>query len=74
VPLALPLSKLSLSEISMEAGVAGGPKESLVIVFLICISKWKGRRKENVALNFFRMSVLMIAGSVKSDDGVVGVG
>jgi hypothetical protein len=74
VPLALLLSKLSLSEISTEAGVAGGPKESPVIVFLICISKRKGRRKENVALNFFRMSVSMIAGSVKSDGGVVGVG
>jgi hypothetical protein len=50
VPLPLLPSKLSLSEISTEAGVAGDPKESPVIVFMVGINGREGGKKSGSQL------------------------
>jgi hypothetical protein len=43
-------SNLSLSELSTEAGVAGGPKESPATAFVICTNGREGEKKSGSQL------------------------
>ena len=55
-------SNLSLAEISTEAGVASGPKESPATAWVICTNGREGEKKREMTLNFFPKSVSWIVG------------